>query len=146
VKKFTDPDPRGHKTYGSADPDSVPEDGNLKYFFGVLTKLLIWKYCTSFLLAIFPAQFIAKLSCFCCIFRCFRFVSKQICLFRLFRNGSKTPKQTETNRKFVCCFRETNRKWTETDWVSACFGSNRKHFLFVSRTPYVKYLYSTMYS
>jgi hypothetical protein len=33
------------------------------------------------------------------IFRDFRFVSKQIFLFRLFRNGSETPKQTETNRK-----------------------------------------------
>jgi hypothetical protein len=32
-------------------------------------------------------------------FRYFRFVSKQMCLFRLFRNGSETPKQTETNRK-----------------------------------------------
>jgi hypothetical protein len=32
-------------------------------------------------------------------FRFFRFVSKQICLFRLFRNGFETPKQTETNRK-----------------------------------------------
>jgi hypothetical protein len=30
---------------------------------------------------------------------CFQFVSKQICLFRLFRNESETPKQTETNRK-----------------------------------------------
>jgi hypothetical protein len=29
----------------------------------------------------------------------FRFVSKQICLFRLFRYWSETPKRTETNRK-----------------------------------------------
>jgi hypothetical protein len=29
----------------------------------------------------------------------FLFVSKQFCLFRLFRNGSETPKRTETNRK-----------------------------------------------
>jgi hypothetical protein len=29
----------------------------------------------------------------------FRFVSKQICLFRLFRYGSETPKRTETNQK-----------------------------------------------
>jgi hypothetical protein len=36
---------------------------------------------------------------FCFCFRFFRFVSKQICLFRLFQNGSETPKQTETNRK-----------------------------------------------
>jgi hypothetical protein len=32
-------------------------------------------------------------------FRLFRFVSKQFCLFRLFRYGSETPKRTETNRK-----------------------------------------------
>jgi hypothetical protein len=43
------------------------------------------------------------------------------------------PKQTE---KIIYWFRETNRKWTETDWVSVCFGSHRKSFLFVSRTPY----------
>jgi hypothetical protein len=35
------------------------------------------------------------------------------------------PKQTEKN---VFWFRETNRKTTETDWVSVCFGSNRKKF------------------
>jgi hypothetical protein len=29
----------------------------------------------------------------------FRFVSKQICLFRLFQYWSETPKRTETNRK-----------------------------------------------
>jgi hypothetical protein len=29
----------------------------------------------------------------------FRFVSKQFCLFRLFRYGSETPKRTETNQK-----------------------------------------------
>jgi hypothetical protein len=29
----------------------------------------------------------------------------------------------------------TNRKSTETDCVSVCFGSNRKKGLFVSRTP-----------
>jgi hypothetical protein len=62
----------------------------------------------------------------------FRFVSKQICLFRLFRNGFETPKQTG---KIIYWFRETNRKWTETDCVSVCFGSNRKKDLFVSRTP-----------
>jgi hypothetical protein len=33
------------------------------------------------------------------IFRFFRFVSKQIFLFQLFRYWSETPKQTETNRK-----------------------------------------------
>jgi hypothetical protein len=38
-----------------------------------------------------------KFILFC--FRFFRFVSKQFCLFRLFRNGFETPKQTETNRK-----------------------------------------------
>ncbi len=32
---------------------------------------------------------------------------------------------------------ETNRKTTETDCVSVLFGSNRKYFLFVSRTPYL---------
>jgi hypothetical protein len=40
-------------------------------------------------------------------------------------------KQTEKN---VFWFRETNRKTTETDWVSVCFGSNRKKILIVLRT------------
>jgi hypothetical protein len=65
-------------------------------------------------------------------FGLFWFVSKQICLFRLFRYMFETPKQTE---KFIFWFRETNRNTTETDWVSVLFGSNRKYFLFVSRTP-----------
>jgi hypothetical protein len=42
---------------------------------------------------------ISGLICSFRFFGLFRFISKQICLFRLFRNGSETPKQTETNRK-----------------------------------------------
>jgi hypothetical protein len=72
---------------------------------------------------------------FAFVFVFFRFVSKQICLFRLFRNGSETPKQTETNEKIIFWFRETNRKWTETDCVSVCFGSNRKFFLLFRGHP-----------
>ncbi len=41
---------------------------------------------------------------------------------------------TETNPKNVFWFCKTNRKTTETDWVSVCFGSNRKNWI-VSRTP-----------
>ncbi len=63
----------------------------------------------------------------------FRFVTKQICLFRLFRYRFKTPKQTEF---FSFWFHETNRNKRETDLVLVCFGSNRNLFLFVSRTPY----------
>jgi hypothetical protein len=58
-------------------------------------------------------------------FMFFRFGSKQIWLFR---NGLKhwnKPKQTEKN---CFWFLETNRKSTETDWVSVCFGSNRNFF------------------
>jgi hypothetical protein len=39
---------------------------------------------------------------------------------------SKRVRNTETNRKIIFWFRETNRKSTETDCVSVCFGSNRK--------------------
>jgi hypothetical protein len=35
LTKFTDPDPRGSKAYGSADPDLAPEDNNLIVFGGV---------------------------------------------------------------------------------------------------------------
>ena len=63
----------------------------------------------------------------------FRFVTKQFCLFRLFRYRFETPKQTEI---FWFWFHETNRNKPETDLVSVCFGSNRNLFLFVSRTPY----------
>ena len=62
----------------------------------------------------------------------FRFVAKQICLFRLFRYRFETPKQTEI---FSFWFHETNRNKRETDLVSVCFGSNRKFFFFISRTP-----------
>jgi hypothetical protein len=59
----------------------------------------------------------------------FRFVSKQFCLFRLFRYSFETPKQTKTNcnkSKFFCFwYHETNPNKTETDLVSVCFGSNR---------------------
>jgi hypothetical protein len=66
-------------------------------------------------------------------FSLFRFVTKHICLFRLFRYRFETPKQTEI---FSFWFHETNRNKRETDLVSVCFGSNRNLFLFVSRTPY----------
>ncbi len=45
-------------------------------------------------------------------------------------------RNTETNRKSQFFgFHETNRKTTETDWVSVYFGLNRKYFLFATRTP-----------
>ncbi len=62
----------------------------------------------------------------------FGFILKQFCLFWLFR--FETPKQTE----FLCFwFHKTNRKknTTKTDLVSVYFGSTRKTFLFVLRTP-----------
>jgi hypothetical protein len=71
------------------------------------------------------------------VYKFFLFVSvfsKQACLFRLFRYVFETSKQTE---KEIFWFHETNRKTTETDCVSVLFGSNRKYFLFVSRTPYL---------
>jgi hypothetical protein len=49
----------------------------------------------------------------------------------------ETTKQTEI---FCFWFHEKNRNTTKTDLVSVCFGSNRKSFLFVSRTPYLHYL------
>jgi hypothetical protein len=73
-------------------------------------------------------------------FGLFRFVTKQFCLFRLFRYRFEKPQQTET---FCFWFHATNRNKRETDLVSVCFGSNRKLFLFVSRTPYVQYLFNT---
>jgi hypothetical protein len=62
----------------------------------------------------------------------FQFVSKQFCLFRLFRYRFETPKQTEKN---LFWFHETNRNKRETDLVSVCFGSNRNIYFFISRTP-----------
>ncbi len=69
------------------------------------------------------------------LFGLFRFLTKQFCLFRLFRYRFETTKQTET---FCFGFHETNRNKRETDLVSVCFGSNRNLFLFVSRTPYFR--------
>ncbi len=73
-------------------------------------------------------------------FGLFRFVTKQFCLFRLFRYRFETPKQTEI---FSFWFHETNRNKRETDLVSVCFGSNRNKFLFVSRTPQVQLVEQT---
>ncbi len=55
----------------------------------------------------------------------FRFVSKQVCWFRLFRYMFEAPKQTE---KVILWFYETNQKTTETDGVSVLFSSNRNRF------------------
>jgi hypothetical protein len=73
----------------------------------------------SFFQTMFSVQFDKYVSC--------RFVSKQLCLFWLFRFGSETPKQTYN---IFCGFRETNRKSALKDWVSDCFGSKRE-ILFV---------------
>ncbi len=54
-------------------------------------------------------------------------VSKQFCLFQLFRNRFETSK---TNQIF-CWFHETNRNTTETDLALVCFGEPK----IVSRTP-----------
>jgi hypothetical protein len=78
-------------------------------------------------------------NCWCSVenlFGLFRFVSKQFCLFRLFRYRFETPKQT---KYFYFWYHETNRNKGETDLVSVCFGSNRNLFLFVSRTPYLRH-------
>ncbi len=67
-------------------------------------------------------------------FGLFRSVSKQFCLFRLFRYRFETPKQTKI---IIFWFHETNRNKPETDLVSVCFGSNRQNIFFISRTPYL---------
>ncbi len=46
--------------------------------------------------------------------RLFQFITKQICLFRLFRYRFETPKQTEI---FSFWFHETNRNKCETDLI-----------------------------
>ncbi len=69
--------------------------------------------------------------------RFFWFVLTKFCFFWLLRYQSETPKQTKTNRTNVFWFHKTNRKTTETDWVSVCFGSNRNKNFTILRTPYV---------
>jgi hypothetical protein len=65
----------------------------------------------------------------------FRLVSKKrfVC-FGCFGAGSKNRNKPNN------CFRfhETNRKTTESDWVSVSSGLNRKYILFDSRTPLSK--------
>jgi hypothetical protein len=60
----------------------------------------------------------------------FWFVSKQFCLFQLFRYRFETPKQTEI---FSFWFYKTNRNTSETDLFR--FEPN---FFLVSRTPYLR--------
>jgi hypothetical protein len=52
-------------------------------------------------------------------FSFFQFVSKQICLFRLFRYGSETPKRTETNdgnKKFIGCAKQTENELKQAEF------------------------------
>jgi hypothetical protein len=63
-------------------------------------------------------------------FGLFRFVTKQFCLFRLFRYRFETPKQTEIFLFLV------SRNKPEKDLVSFCFGSNRNYFCLFRGTPY----------
>ncbi len=81
--------------------------------------------------------FFRKFSVVLVCFGLFRFVTKQFCLFRLFRYRFETPKQTKI---FCFWFHETNRNKHKTDLVSVCFGWNRNLFLFVWRTLYVKHM------
>jgi len=72
---------------------------------------------------------LGAINIFKAIFGLFRFILKQICLFRLFQNTFETPKQTETKFSLVS---KMNRNKRETDPVSVIFGSNRNFvFLFV---------------
>ncbi len=66
-------------------------------------------------------------------FGLFRFVTKQFCLFWLFRYRFETPKLTEI---FVFGF----TKQTRNRSCIVFFGSNRDLFLFVLRTPYLQYV------
>ena len=77
-------------------------------------------------------RFLGAINIFKAIFGLFRFILKQICLFRMFQNTFETPKQTETKFSLVS---KMNRNKRETDPVLVIFGSNRKFFLFVSWTP-----------
>ncbi len=60
----------------------------------------------------------------------FRFVMKQICLFRLFRYRFETPKQTEI---FCFWFHKTNRNKPKQTQNRSCFGLFRfePKFIFV---------------
>ncbi len=63
-----------------------------------------------------------------CINLQFRFVSKrQFFCFGSFRNGSETPRQTDSFFSFA--------KKPETERVSVCFGPNRNKESFFTRTP-----------
>ncbi len=52
------------------------------------------------------------------LFQLFRFITKQFCLFRLFRYRFETPKQTEF---FLFWFHETNRNKCEPKFIFVCF-------------------------
>jgi hypothetical protein len=71
-------------------------------------------------------------------FGLFRFVSvcyETVLFVSVVSNFDIGSKHRNKPKLFVFWFHETNRNKCETDLVSVCFGSNRKLFLFVSRTP-----------
>ncbi len=61
-------------------------------------------------------------------FGLFQFVSKQFCLFQLFRYRFETPKQLKQTKILVFGFTKQTRNTTKTDLVSVCLGKNRKFF------------------
>ncbi len=133
--------------------DVLIEPKQTKAYFAIFyRKFMFFSFFFLFFLGFFG---LFRNSLFRC-FSCFASIPKQ--------RVSIDPKQTEDPpkqfkreyiwvffRKFwvvsVCLgllrnssvcfwFHETNRNKRETDLVSVCFRSNRKLFLFVSRTPY----------
>jgi hypothetical protein len=69
----------------------------------------------------------------------FRFVSKQMCLFRLFRNGSETPKQTETNRKNVLLVSRNKPKINRNSLSFGLFRFEPKIFVCLFRGHPMQY-------
>jgi hypothetical protein len=91
VKKIHWSGSGGSQNYGSGSGSVRWQFENV---FGELAKLLICFSSRNFFCTVCSEVFL-----FLLYFSLFRFVLKQICLFHVFRNGSETPKQTETNRK-----------------------------------------------
>ncbi len=93
--------------YVSADSwDSPAGKKLLQDFFNAKVKL--WKRSGNISATLYIWVFSENLGLF-------RFVTKQFCLFQLFRYRFETPKQTEIFRFW---FHETNRNKRETDLVS----------------------------
>jgi hypothetical protein len=110
---------------------------NILFSKNLFVQLQYAKYSIQYIYTVCSAKFCWKayLGIFQKLPDCFGSFRNSFVCFGCFDTGSKHRNKP---KKCFFWFHETNRNKRETDLVSVCFGSNRKLFFFISRTPYLQ--------